>query len=44
MIGFIVKKFIATKNEREVRRVRCLVAQINAVGTELQKLLYVALQ
>src|SRR5690242_19176517 len=37
MIGFIVKKFIGSKNEREVRRLRPLVAQINSIETELQK-------
>src|SRR5881227_2118041 len=38
MIGFIVKKFIGSKNEREVRRLRPLVAQINALEAELQSL------
>src|SRR5437773_1623754 len=38
MISFIVKKFIGSKNEREVRRVRPLVAQINVLEAELQKL------
>src|SRR6266446_6015279 len=38
MIGFIVKKFIGSKNEREVKRLRPLVAQINALEAELQKL------
>src|SRR5689334_6750431 len=38
MISFIVKKFIGSKNEREVRRLRPLVAKINAIETELQKL------
>src|SRR5881398_1639264 len=38
MIGFIVKKFIGSKNEREVRRLRPLVAQINALEAELQTL------
>jgi preprotein translocase subunit SecA len=37
MIGFIVKKFIGSKNEREVKRLRPLVAQINALEAELQK-------
>ena len=37
MIGYIVKKFIGSKNEREVKRLRPLVAQINALETELQK-------
>ena len=36
MIGFIVKKFIGSKNEREVKRLRPLVAQINALEEELQ--------
>src|SRR5258707_4574665 len=38
MIGFIVKKFIGSKNEGEVKRLRPMVAQINALETELQKL------
>src|SRR5882724_6060712 len=38
MIGFIVKKFIGSKNEREVKRLWLLVAQINALEAELQKL------
>jgi preprotein translocase subunit SecA len=38
MIGFIVKKFIGSKNEREVKRLRPLVAQINALEVDLQKL------
>src|SRR5256886_4003549 len=38
MIGFIVKKFIGSKNEREVKRLRPLVTQINALEAELQKL------
>src|SRR2546422_741202 len=37
MIGFIVKKFIGSKNDREVKRLRPLVAQINALEAELQK-------
>src|SRR5213592_693796 len=37
MISFIVKKFIGSKNEREVKRLRPLVAQINALEAELQK-------
>ena len=37
MIGFIVKKFIGSKNDREVRRLRPLVAKINALEAELQK-------
>src|SRR5438552_5493572 len=37
MIGYIVKKFIGSKNEREVKRLRPLVEQINALEAELQK-------
>ena len=37
MIGFIVKKFIGSKNDREVKRLRPLVANINALEEELQK-------
>ena len=36
MIGFIVKKFIGSKNDREVKRLRPLVAKINALEAELQ--------
>src|SRR5580765_4871756 len=38
MIGFIVKKFIGSKNEREVKRLRPLVAKINAFEADFQKL------
>lgn len=38
MIGYIVKKFIGSRNDREVRRLRPLVAKINAFEVELQKL------
>ena len=38
MIGYIVKKFVGSKNDREVRRLRPLVAKINAHEAELQKL------
>jgi preprotein translocase subunit SecA len=38
MIGFIVKKFIGSKNDREVKRLRPLVAKINAFEAELQSL------
>ena len=38
MIGFIVKKFIGSKNDREVKRLRPLVTRINAFEEELQKL------
>jgi preprotein translocase subunit SecA len=37
MIGFIVKKVIGSKNEREVKRLRPLVARINSIEEELQK-------
>src|SRR4051812_11438344 len=37
MIGFIVKKFIGSKNERELKRLRPKVTQINAFEAELQK-------
>src|SRR6266850_1513019 len=38
MIGFIVKKFIGSKNDREVKRLRPKVGEINAFEAELQKL------
>ncbi|HEY5912183.1 MAG TPA: preprotein translocase subunit SecA [Verrucomicrobiae bacterium] len=37
MIGYIVKKLIGSKNDREVKRLRPLVARINAFEEELQK-------
>src|SRR5579859_6113767 len=37
MIGFIIKKIIGSKNDREVKRLRPLVASINALEEELQK-------
>src|ERR1051325_8868023 len=37
MIGFIVKKFIGSKNDREVKRLRPLVSKINGFEEELQK-------
>ncbi len=37
MIGFIVRKIIGSRNDREVKRLRPLVAQINALEAELQK-------
>src|SRR6476469_3302037 len=37
MIGFIVKKFIGSKNEREVKRLRPLVAKINEFEAGFQK-------
>jgi len=36
MIGFIVKKIIGSKNDRELKRIRPLVERINALGAELQ--------
>ena len=36
MIGFIVKKLIGSKNDREVKRLRPMVAKINALEQELQ--------
>ncbi|HEV2394351.1 MAG TPA: preprotein translocase subunit SecA [Verrucomicrobiae bacterium] len=44
MIGFIVKKILGSKNDREVKRARPLVAKINAIEEELQKLPEEALQ
>ena len=38
MIGFIFKKLIGSKNEREVKKLRPLVAQINEIEVGLQKL------
>jgi len=38
MIGFIIKKLFGSKNDREVNRLRPLVAKINALEEELQKL------
>ncbi len=38
MIGFVVKKLIGSKNDREVKRLRPLVAKINALEAELQPL------
>ena len=37
MIGFIFRKIIGSKNEREVKRLRPLVAKINAFEAELQQ-------
>src|SRR6476469_166380 len=36
MIGFIVKKIIGSKNEREVKKLRPLVAKINEIEQSLQ--------
>src|SRR5947207_2108552 len=38
MIGFIIKKIIGSKNDREVRRLRPLVGKINEFETSLQSL------
>lgn len=38
MIGLIIKKVFGSKNDREVKRLRPLVAKINALEEELQKL------
>ncbi len=37
MIGFIVRKFIGSKNDRELKKIRPLSGQINALEAELQK-------
>jgi preprotein translocase subunit SecA len=37
MIGFIVRKFIGSKNDRELKKIRPLAGQINALEAELQK-------
>ena len=37
MIGFIFRKIVGSKNEREVKRLRPLAARINAIEAELQK-------
>src|SRR5260221_3779850 len=38
MIGFILKKIIGSKNEREIRKLRPLVAKINEIEASLQSL------
>src|SRR2546421_3023549 len=38
MIGFIIKKIIGTKNDREIRRLRPMVGKINESETSLQLL------
>src|SRR6516162_8498474 len=38
MIGYIVKKFIGSKNDREVRRLRPMVDKINEFEAGLQQL------
>src|SRR5881397_3207001 len=36
MIGFLIKKIVGSKNDREVRKLRPLVAQINEIEATLQ--------
>ncbi|PJF45616.1 MAG: preprotein translocase subunit SecA, partial [Candidatus Thermofonsia Clade 3 bacterium] len=38
MIGFLVKKLIGSKNDREIRRLRPLVAKINEIEAGLSSL------
>ncbi len=38
MIGYIIKKVIGSKNDREVKRLRPVVARINEIETSLQSL------
>ena len=38
MIGFIFKKIIGSKNDREVKKLRPLVARINEIEAGLQSL------
>ena len=38
MIGFIFKKIVGSKNDREVKKLRPLVARINEIEASLQKL------
>src|SRR4051794_10311006 len=38
MIGFIVKKFLGSKNEREVKKLRPMVAKINEIEATLHSL------
>jgi preprotein translocase subunit SecA len=38
MIGFIVKKFIGSKNDRELKKIRPLVRQINEIEQQFQSL------
>ena len=38
MIGFIFKKIVGSKNDREVKKLRPLVARINEIEAGLQKL------
>jgi len=36
MIGYIIKKIVGSKNDREVRKLRPMVAQINEIEAALQ--------
>ena len=38
MIGYIVKKFIGSKNDREIKKLRPMAVKINELEAELQKL------
>src|SRR4051812_2888743 len=38
MIGYIIKKFIGSKNDREVKKMRPMVARINEIEASLQAL------
>jgi len=38
MFGYIIKKFVGSKNDREVKRLRTLVTQINEIEAGLQSL------
>jgi len=38
MLGYIIKKFVGSKNDREVKRLRALVTQINEIEAGLQSL------
>src|SRR5438445_3702693 len=38
MIGYIIKKFVGSKNDREVKKLRALVTKINEIEVSLQSL------
>src|SRR6184192_1063169 len=38
MIGYIIKKFVGSRNDREVKKLRTLVTEINEIETSLQSL------
>src|SRR3954452_1979144 len=44
MLGYIIKKFVGSKNDREVKRLSTLVAKINEIETGLQSLSDAALR